>query len=52
MKEKSPWDDNYEKLMNAGSPEEVAKLINEAFNYVVDSELTDMEQGVLQWLKE
>lgn len=43
MEENSPWDNNFEKLMNAGSAEEVAKLIDEAWNYVIDSELIDME---------
>lgn len=49
-KESSPWDDNYEKLMNSCSIEEVAKLINEACDYVIDSEFTDMRQGILEWL--
>lgn len=50
-KESSTWDDNYEKLMNSSSIEEIAKLMAEAWNYVIDSEITDIEQGILEWLR-
>lgn len=41
---------NYERLVGVKSVEEIAKIINEAWDYVVDSELTDMEQGLRKWL--
>ncbi len=41
---------NYERVINSRSVEEVAELIDEAWDYVIDSELTDMEEGIKKWL--
>lgn len=41
---------NYERVINSKSVEEVAKLIYEAWDYVIDSELTHMEEGIKKWL--